>query len=247
MTNDNKKPGPDVPGEKKKLVRRPVEQEAARAASVPAATDAHRATASPRRRQAEAVVDPALDGGASGIDADRLAARYGRRQVEAVVDPRIEDRSAQFMAKSLISVLPPEAVVRLVLFAGRMARKQGKRLPPNIEERLGEAVARGDAAAPTLRDWAIRIGVLDDGPSLTPAGSRDTDPDVHGGYKATDHDRATLRAVELARHLRERLGMSRPTLLAKAELGKRPVSLAAKVSDSGDGSATIANDTGSRS
>lgn len=247
MTNDNNKPGADAPGEKKKLARHPTGYEAARAALVPAASDAHCATASPRRRKAGAVVDPALDGGASGTDAVRLAARPGRRQAEAIVDPGIDETFSAPRPKALIAVLPPEAVVRLVLFAGRMARKQGKRLPQNIEERLGEALARGDAAAPALRDWAIRIGVLTDSPSVTPVGSRDNDYGLPDNDRVTEHDRATMRAVMLAHHLRERLGVGRSMLRVKAEWntsrGSRPITL----SDSGDASGTVSDDTGRRS
>lgn len=247
MTNDNNKPGADAPGEKKAFVRRSDEHEAARAASAPAATDAHRAAARPRRRQADAVVDPALEGAASGTDAARLDTDTGRRQAEEVVDPHLDDTCSQPRTLSLIAVLPPEAVVRLVLVAGRMARKQGKPLPQNISKRLGEALARGDAAAPALCDWVVRIGVLDDRPVLTPAGSRDTDPDVLGGNQATEHNRATMRAVALARHLRERLGVGRSMLRAKAgrktSRGSRPPTL----SDSGEASPTVSDDTGRQS
>lgn len=48
--------------------------------------------------------------------------------------------------------------MRLVLFAGRRARKQCKHLPRNIGDRLGEALARDDATALALRDWPLAIG-----------------------------------------------------------------------------------------
>lgn len=218
MTNDNNKPGADAPGEKKSFVPRPVEQQAVARAPIPAGTGAHRASTNPPRRQAEAVVDPHLDEAASWLT-----------------------------TQTPIGVLPPEAVVRLVLFAGRMAKKQGKRLPPNIADRLGEALARGDATAPALRDWTLRIGVLADRPGITPARIQDTETALLGDVRAMDQDRVTTRAVMLARHLRERLGMYMPALRAKAERKASRGSRPATLSDSGDASPTVSNDTGRRS
>lgn len=183
---------------------------------------------------------------APGEQGNSVSIQAGR-EAEAVVDPHLDDTSARSITKSLIAVLPPEVVVRLVLFAGRIARRQGKPLPQNIAERLGEALARGDAAAPALRDWAIRIGVLADGTGVTPAGSRATDPGLVGSNRVTEHDRATMRAVMLARHLRERLGMSRPALRAQARrktsVGSRP----ARSNDSDGADPAVNGDPGRRS
>lgn len=212
MINDNHKPGAGAPGDRTSFVTTSPAQCEADAASASVGTDPHR------------------------------AAGRRKRQAEAVVDPDLENTPPVSRTQTLIAVLPPEAVVRLVLFAGRLAKKQGKRLPPNIEERLGEALARGDAAAPVLRDWAIRIGVLAACPNRAPASNHDTKPDMLRGNRATEHDRATLRAVIFARKLRERLGMSRRSLLAKAE---RKASLGlrlAALNDTGDESLTVSDD-----
>lgn len=217
MTNDNNKPGAEAPGETK-LVRRPGEPEPSFVTSADPKSEAHLGQSRPSKRQAE-----------------------------AVVDPRLNDTTPRSRTQTLIAVLPPEAVVRLVLFAGRMARKQGKRLPQNIEERLGEARARGDAAAPALRDWAIRIGVLADGPAVTPAGTRDTDPGLVGSDRATEHDRATMRTVMLARHLRERLGVGRSALRVRAKRTASRGSHPSSMSDSGNASPTVSDDPRRRS
>lgn len=179
MSSEDKEPGADAPGQGKICVRHLVEGKAAQAASIRSETNARR-LASPWRRRAEAVVDP----------------------ISTIDEPGTE-------ASALTTHLPPEALVRLVLFAGRMAKKQGRHLPRNIDDRLGEALARGDATAPALRDWAVRIGVLADEPGRSSDGTHNREPELFGVGGAAEHDLAMLRAVALARLLRQRLGMNR--------------------------------------
>jgi hypothetical protein len=128
--NEKMKPGADAPGSGTsrpsiKVDRHPI--------NAPAAFNSHgKIGATPRHRQAEAVVDE--DG--------PLPAR------EVVGD------LVQFPP------LPQEALVRIVLFAGRLAKRQGVMLPTSLTARLADSKSRGHLIAPVLEDWAIRKGVL---------------------------------------------------------------------------------------
>lgn len=218
MSSNDNKPGADAPGEKKSLVPLPVEQEAAHTSSVPAGTHAPRHVVIPQKRQAEAVLDPALNAGAPGTETPMT-----------------------------VTHLPHKSPLFLIQFAERMATKQGKRLPQNIVGCLIEALARVDATAPALRASATRIGVLAEGPDGIRAESRDQDPAYRGGDSIAEYDRATIRAVALARHLRERLGMSRLALLPNAERRGSRVSRPPKLSNSRGAAPTVSDDTGRRS
>lgn len=91
----------------------------------------------------------------------KIGAAPRHRQAEAVVD---EDGPlpAYEVVGDLVQFppLPQEALVRIVLFAGRLAKRQGMMLPTSLTARLADSKARGHLIAPVLEDWAIRKGVL---------------------------------------------------------------------------------------
>lgn len=107
-------------------------------------------------------VDPHRTNASAAFNSDRkIAAAPRHRQAEAVVD---EDGPlpAREVAGELVQFppLPQEALVRIVLFAGRLAKRQGSLLPTSLTARLADSKAQGHLIAPVLEEWAIRKGVL---------------------------------------------------------------------------------------
>lgn len=106
------------------------------------------------------------------------APRY--RQAEAMVD---EDGPlpAREIPGDLLQFppLPQEALVRIVLFAGRLAKRQGSLLPTSLTARLADSKARGHLIAAVLEEWAIRKGVLSN-PEHIQRSADSCDPDISG-------------------------------------------------------------------
>lgn len=140
------KPGADAPGNGTSRASIDVDRHRT---NVSAAFSSHRKIgAAPRHRQAEAVVDEDGPLPARGIAGDLV----------------------QFPP------LPQEGLVRIVLFAGRLAKRQGMMLPTSLTARLADAKARGHLIAPVLEDWAIRKGVLLN-PEQSRCSAESCDPD----------------------------------------------------------------------
>lgn len=90
----------------------------------------------------------------------KMDATPRHRQAEAVVDENGRLPAREVTGELVQFPLPQEALVRIVLFAGRLAKRQGVMLPTSLTARLADSKARGYLIAPVLEDWAIRKGVL---------------------------------------------------------------------------------------
>jgi len=126
-------------------------------------------------------VDPhRTNASAAFVSHRKIGAAHRHRQAEAVVD---EDGPlpARAVVGELVQFppLPQEALARIVLFAGRLAKRQGAMLPSSLTERLADSKARGHLIAPVLEDWAIRRGVLPK-PEPTQRSAECGDPDDRG-------------------------------------------------------------------
>lgn len=147
--NEKMKPGADAPGNA--TSRASIDLDRHRTNASAASNNHRKIGAAPRHRQAEAVVD-----------------EDGPLPAREVVGDLVH-----------FPPLPEEALVRIVLFAGRLAKHQGVMLPASLRARLADSRARGHLIAPVLEDWAIRKGVLPK-PEHFQRSAESCDPDSSG-------------------------------------------------------------------
>ncbi len=125
-------------------------------------------------------VDPHRPNASAAFNSHRkIAAAPRHRQAEAVVDEDGPLPAREVGGELVQFPLPQEALVRIVLFAGRLAKRQGVMLPTSLTARLADSKARGHLIAPGLEDWAIWKGVLPK-PDQIRFSAESCDPDDRG-------------------------------------------------------------------